>query len=118
MNQQLSPVSERRTRFLTSVLQERTRQERDWSAKHDLDHTRLEWAGLLTSYALRVWSSETPRRACVQLAALCLALVERLDADPTQLTDLEEHQLRSEAAATPEMYRVLNAKRAALRGGH
>lgn len=117
MTQQLSPVSERRTRFLTSVLQERTRQERD-RAQHDLERSQLGWAEQLVSRAVSIWSSETPRFACVQLAALCLALVERLDADPAQLTELEECQLKGWAAATPDMLRTLNAKRVALRGGH
>lgn len=107
---QLSPTSEGRARFVTLVLQERTRQESRWSAAHDRTHTRLEWAGLLTCYASDVWRSKTPRHALVQLAALCLAVLEALDADPDQLTWLEESQLRGEAAGTPEMFATFKAK--------
>lgn len=76
---QLSPASQRRARFATLVFQERTRQESRWSAEHDAQHTRLEWAGLLAHYACQVWSSATPCRALVQLAALALAIYEVLD---------------------------------------
>lgn len=113
----LSPVSDRRARFLTQILTERAAQERRWSAEHDRAHTRLEWAGLLAHYALCVWSSDTPRHALVQLAALALAVAEALDADPEQLTELEEAQLRSKAAMTPTMYADIKAKLAKLKGG-
>lgn len=107
---QLSPASERRARFAALVFQERNKQEAKWGAEHDRTHTRLEWAGLLTSYASDVWRSKTPRHALVQLAALCLAVLEALDADPDQLTWLEESQLRGEAAGTPEMFATFKAK--------
>lgn len=113
----LSPTSERRTRFITRVLQERGRQERRWSAEHDRAHTSMEWAALISAYAARVWTSDTPRRALVQLAALALAAAEALDADPEQLTEMEEAQLRGEAAGTPEMFNAIEAKIAKLRGG-
>lgn len=113
----LSSVSDRRTRFLTQILTERAAQERRWSAEHDRAHTRLEWAGLLAHYALCVWSSDTPRHALVQLAAIALAVTEALDADPAQLTELEEAQLRSKAAGTPEMFKQIQAKLAKLKGG-
>lgn len=107
---QLSPASERRARFAALVFQERNKQEAKWGAEHDRTHTRLEWAGLLTSYASDVWRSKTPRHALVQLAALCLAVLEALDADPDQLTWLEESQQRSEAAMTLEQRAVIQAK--------
>ena len=88
MSQQLSPVSERRTRFLTAVLQELTRNERDWSDAR----SRLEWAGALAAYATSVWSSSTPRIALIRLAALALACTEALDADPN-LPTLDEERL-------------------------
>lgn len=113
----LSPVSDRRARFLTQILTERAAQERRWSTQHDRAHTRLEWAGLLAHYALRVWSSDTPRHALVQLAALALAATEALDADPEQLTDLEEAQRRGVAAGTPDMFARINNKLAKLKGG-
>lgn len=110
---QLSPASERRARFATLVFQERNKQEAE---RLRAPRNRLEWAGALAAFASSVWSSATPRIALIRLAALALACTEALDADPNQLTALEELQYCGEAAMTPEQSAVIQEKLRKIKG--
>lgn len=71
-------------KVLRWVLEERDYQIRKWSAEHDQKHSLVEWTAILTTYLGKA-VMETPlygrnpksfRKRIVQLAAICLAILE------------------------------------------